>query len=531
MIIALLSVACLFLVFAGAYVHYQWSKRGYAISSNDVVDQPVLRQLYEQGINPNMISNDLSAELNRSYQIDEGRFFSHVDGDAFKGYIEKANFKSVAKAQTSDDASEIFQGTLEGFPVTILVGGRSSSKPNTDKAAFTSSEFVGKFYYVSREEKETESIEEFSDENDQYDEETFIIPASSSNLRYLQASEVKFFYPSTVAAEAVTAKVKQMIEDSTIYQKVPVRTIKQTTTVYRLINSDYGNSFDLDRADTQSLFKYEQVLEECPEMFGENFKASFNERNLPFNGKQTFEFMSQAYNKCKDHVFSGILFGKAGTGKTSYLHALAFHLGKDSNNKVVLVDGTQLTDAGKTASLLTLLRRYKDVGQRVIICVDEADNILRNDKDGNKTEQAAALMSLMNDVSVICTCNLQESQLNSAFLRTGRGDLLVHIGEFSEAQKLAVTNYLKERAKKDPNLEFHLKEIHVLSDAWAQLQPRGLEDLINEIIVRIEGKVPQTTPSSLEPAATAPSENNQTFNPKNLTVGKLKRFNSNNKKN
>lgn len=529
MIIALICVLVLVLVFVGAYLHYQWTERGHAISAESVNSQGQIRQLYEQGLNPDMTEKLFQEKINGDIQLDEGRFYSHINADALDKKLVSYKFKNTAAYLGDIDHSLVWNGKIGDFPVTLLTSSREGTLCSGGVVQFEDPQYKHLHYHLALSESaanEISTVDFVDDPNDEDELVEVVDPkAKEQGLSYRRLSDFKLFYPrSEKADKAVEEFTEALLDSCRIFQKIPKKTVVETTRVHRLENSDYGNGLEITPMDTKTLYKFGEVLSDCPEMFGDNFDMRYNNRKLPFNGKQTFEFLTGAYKSCPEQNFSAILFGKTGTGKSSYLNALAFHLGKDYTNFVVMVDGAQLTDATKNASLLTMLRKRRDFGSRVIVLIDEADNMLRT-VDGKKTTESAAIMSLQNDVSVIFTCNLEESEIHEAFLRTGRGDVLIHIGELSEPQKVAISNYIERKAKGTKNMEFHRKEIRVLSDAWAQLQPRGLEDKIEEVIKAISKGDPVPAPSSSEPMAM--SGNNQTLNAKSPTVNRLKRFNNN----
>jgi hypothetical protein len=216
-------------------------------------------------------------------------------------------------------------------------------------------------------------------------------------------------------------------------------------------------------------------------MFSLNVKASFNGTKIEkFNLKGVAEFVCLALTKT-DSPLSGIFFGAPGLGKSSLADALAWYAGRDPRLMVIRVNGPAIADASQTATLLTLIKNENERGRKPVIIIDEADSHLELTPTGGKSEKAAALMSLMNEVSVFATCNKEENQIHPAFLREGRGNLQIHLNPLESSQIPVINDYIKKRADGDNELIFtpwEGKGVPTLAQLWAQLQHKSITNML-----------------------------------------------------
>ena len=302
--------------------------------------------------------------------------------------------------------------------------------------------------------------------------------------------------------------------------------VTESTSVYEFVVNPFDNTYNLRRRNTQQLFKYGRVLVECPKMFKHVEWEFDGEKQEGFDGEAVARLIEYcAVNSPR--VNGGILFGKPGTGKTSFLNALAFMLGKNSDLKVILVSGPTMSDPVKMTALATRLADEKEKGANPVIMINEGDSLMKLDENGEKTAISEILMDLMDKYPCYISCNREKSKIHEAFYREGRGSFLFYVGSLTEAQVEPVNTYVQKIAEEEESLVFIKKQFDsapTLAQLFSQLKPTGWE----EFKAKLKGNF--TVKAASEPVAEIPSlavahQQHQT------AMNNLKKFRNKNRKN
>lgn len=290
---------------------------------------------------------------------------------------------------------------------------------------------------------------------------------------YLNQLQVVHSNPAEVANALMEKFANQ-------YRKVvrEKQTIDESTSVYEFTVSSFNGTYDLRRRNTQQLFQYGRVLSECPEMF-KHIKWQFDgEKQEGFNGLAVAEMIEYCCVN-SPRVNGGILFGKPGTGKTSFLNSLAFILGKNSDLQVILVSGPTMSDAAKMTALATKLAHEKDRDNNPVIIINEADSLLRLGSNGKKTPISEILMDLMDKYPCFLSCNCEKEEIHEAFYREGRGSFLFYVGNIMSDQLAPINTYVQKVAEEEESLMFIPKQFDstpTLAQLFSQLKPAGWEE-------------------------------------------------------
>lgn len=432
-LLAAIMLGILFIIGCGlAFLYYMNYERGTFITSSYVDSEGLPRQLDLQGHNPDIAC----------FVVDNLWTMKEEDGkhreyyalyDPLVKFLKSRKFKQVRTLDERGHTDVNWQGKLGKHPITVYSQGAETSR---------------KFELYLHHEK------------------------------VMKVNDLKLYVPQEV--RELGAKFKEeMIEAIMTRATWEPEVVSKETTVYSLINERDG--LGLAQMATSNLFKFGRIIHECPSMFSVNVKASYNGVALKkFNLKGVAEFICDTL-KDTDAPVSGVFFGAPGLGKSSLTDALAWYAGRDPRLMVIRVNGPAIADARQTATLLTLIKNENERGRRPVIIIDETDSHLELTSTGGKSEKAAALMSLMNEVSVLCTCNLQENQIHPAFLREGRGNLQVHLNPLEASQLPAINTYIKTRAEKDEKLVFTPWEgtgVPTLAQLWAQLQHKSITNML-----------------------------------------------------
>lgn len=254
--------------------------------------------------------------------------------------------------------------------------------------------------------------------------------------------------------------------------------VSESTSVYEFVVSPFDSTYNFRRRSTQLLFKYGRVLTECPALF-KHIEWEFDgERQEFFDGKAVAELISYCAQN-SPRVNGGILFGKPGTGKTSFLNALAFMLGKQSDLKVILVSGPTMADPAKMTALSTKLADEKENGSNPVLMINEGDSLMRVDRDGKKTAISEILMDLMDKYPSFISCNCEKSEIHEAFYREGRGSFLFYVGSLKDSQIEPVNDFIRHVAEEEESLIFIEKQYTsapTLAQLFSQLKPAGWEE-------------------------------------------------------
>ncbi len=254
--------------------------------------------------------------------------------------------------------------------------------------------------------------------------------------------------------------------------------VTESTSVYEFVVNPFDNTYNFRRRNTQQLFKYGRVLVECPKMFKHVEWEFDGEKQEGFDGEAVARLIEYcAVNSPR--VNGGILFGKPGTGKTSFLNALAFMLGKNSDLKVILVSGPTMSDPVKMTALATRLADEKEKGANPVIMINEGDSLMRIDQNGKKTPISEILMNLMDLYPCYISCNCEKDEIHEAFYREGRGSFLFYVGNMNQEQLVPVNDYIKKVAEEEESLVFIHKQFNstpTLAQLFSQLKPAGWEE-------------------------------------------------------
>lgn len=462
-LLAVIMLGILFLVGAGlAFLYYMNYERGSFITASYVDSESMPRQLDLQGHDPNIACIVLSNQLWSSAEEGGKNREYYALHEPLVKFLKQKKFKEVRTLDERGNIDSNWQGKLGKHPVTIYV-----------QAGETGTKFD---LYLHHE-------------------------------RVMKVNDLKIYAPQEIK-EIAKKFGNEMIEASMSIAKWEPEVVSKETTVYSLINDPGSNALGLTRVATSSLFKYGRIIPECPVMFSLNVKANYNGIALKkFNLKGVAEFICNTLIET-DSPVSGVFFGAPGLGKSSLTDAIAWYAGRDPRLMVIRVNGPAIADARQTATLLTLIKNENERGRKPVIFMDEADSHLELTPDGGKSERAAALMSLMNEVSVFTTCNKEEAQIHPAFLREGRGNLQVHLNPLDESQLPVINAYIQKRAESDSRLVFTPwvgKGIPTLAQLWAQLQHRSITDMLAGKWVELEKAVEEEHAADVD--ASDPADN------------------------
>jgi len=462
-LLAGIMLGILFLVGGGfAFLYYMNYERGSFITSSYVDSESMPRQLDLQGHDPNIACLVLSNQLWTTSE-EGGKTREHYGlYEPLVKFLKQKKFKEVRTLDERGNIDSNWQGKLGKHPVTIYV-----------QAGETSAKFD---LYLHHE-------------------------------RVMKVGDLKIYAPQEIK-EAAKKFGNEMIEACMSIAKWEPEIVSKETNVYSLINDPGSNSLGLTRVATSSLFKYGRIIHECPSMFSLNVKASYNGAALrKFNLKGVAGFICDTLTET-DAPVSGIFFGAPGLGKSSLTDALAWYAGRDHRLMVIRVNGPAIADARQTATLMTLIKNENERGRKPVIIIDETDSHLELTANGGKSERAAALMSLMNEVSVLCTCNLQENEIHPAFLREGRGNLQVHLNPLESSQLPVINAYIQKRAEASDKLVFTPwigKGIPTLAQLWAQLQHKSITNMLAGKWAELESVVTEEHAADVD--ASEPADN------------------------
>jgi len=435
-LLAGIMLGILFLVGGGfAYLYYMQVERGSFITSSYVDSESLPRQLDLQGHDPNIACIVLSNQLWKTEELGGKTREYYGLYEPLVKFLKQKKFKEVRTLDERGNIDANWQGKLGKHPITVYV-----------QAGETGTKFD---LYLHHE-------------------------------RLMKVGDLKIYAPQEIK-EAAKKFGNEMIEACSAIAKWEPEIVSKETNVYSLINDPGSNSLGLTRVATSSLFKYGRIIHECPSMFSLNVKASYNGAALrKFNLRGVAGFICDTLTET-DAPVSGIFFGAPGLGKSSLTDALAWYAGRDPRLMVIRVNGPAITDARQTATLLTLIKNENERGRKPVIIIDETDSHLELTPTGGKSERAAALMSLMNEVSVLCTCNLQEDQIHPAFLREMRGNFQIHLNPLDPKQIPIISDYIESRTKENDKLVFTPwagKGIPTLAQLWSQLQHKSITDML-----------------------------------------------------
>jgi hypothetical protein len=459
-LLAGIMLGILFLVGSGlAFLYYMNYERGSFITSSYVDSESMPRQLDLQGHDPNIacfVVNDLWKSVEEDGKSRE----YYALHEPLVKFLKSKKFKEVRTLDERGHLDSNWQGKLGKHPVTVY---------------FQAGETGRKFELYLHHD------------------------------RIMKVGDIKIYVPQEI--RELGAKFKQEMVDAIMARATwEPEIVSRETTVYSLINERDG--LGLTQMATSSLFKFGRVITECPPMFSLNVKASFNGTKIEkFNLKGVAEFVCLALTKT-DSPLSGIFFGAPGLGKSSLADALAWYAGRDPRLMVIRVNGPAIADANQTATLLTLIKSENERGRKPVIIIDEADSHLELTSTGGKSEKAAALMSLMNEVSVFATCNKEENQIHPAFLREGRGNLQIHLNPLEPSQLPVINDYIKKRAEGDKELIFTPwvgKGIPTLAQLWAQLQHKSITNMLAGKWAELEKDVQEEHAADVD--ASEPADN------------------------
>lgn len=300
--------------------------------------------------------------------------------------------------------------------------------------------------------------------------------------------------------------------------------VSKSTSVYEFVVNPFDSTYNLRSRSTQQLFKYGRVLTECTPMF-EHIQWEFDgEKQENFDGKAVADLISYVARR-SPRVNGGILFGKPGTGKTSFLNALAFMLGKSSELKVIMVSGPTMADPVKMTALATRLADEKEKGANPVIMINEGDSLMRIDQNGHKTPISEILMNLMDLYPCYISCNCEKNEIHEAFYREGRGSFLFYVGNLTESQIVPVNNYIKKVAEEEESLVFIYKKFDstpTLAQLFSQLKPAGWEEFKANLKKEFSSVKAEEVPLSTGPSLAVAQQQFQT------AKDKLKKFRNRN---
>jgi ATP-dependent 26S proteasome regulatory subunit len=124
-----------------------------------------------------------------------------------------------------------------------------------------------------------------------------------------------------------------------------------------------------------------------------------------------------------------LLYGKPGTGKTSYIRYLSTQV-----SKRMIFLSPEVSQYISSPEFITFLSSYTNS----ILIIEDAENVIKTRKAGG----SSAISNLLNltdglladclNIQIICTFNTDVSQIDSALLRKGR---LIAMYEFKELNK------------------------------------------------------------------------------------------------
>ena len=430
-----LPLCIIAVIFILGYLYYMNYERGSFITSSYVDSESMPRQLDLQGHDPNIACLVLSNQLWKTEELGGKTREYYGLYEPLVKFLKQKKFKEVRTLDERGNIDANWQGKLGKHPVTIYV-----------QAGETSTKFD---LYLHHE-------------------------------RVMKVGDLKVYAPQEIK-ELAKKFGSEMIEACSAIAKWEPEIVSKETNVYSLINDPGSNSLGLTRVATSSLFKYGRIIHECPSMFSLNVKASYNGAALgKFNLRGVAGFICDTLTET-DAPVSGIFFGAPGLGKSSLTDALAWYAGRDPRLMVIRVNGPAIADARQTATLVTLIKNENDRGRKPVIIIDETDSHLELTANGGKSERAAALMSLMNEVSVLCTCNLEENQIHPAFLREMRGNFQIHLNSLDPKQVPIISNYIKNRVKENDKLVFTPwvgKGVPTLAQLWSQLQHKSITNML-----------------------------------------------------
>jgi hypothetical protein len=172
--------------------------------------------------------------------------------------------------------------------------------------------------------------------------------------------------------------------------------------------------------------------------------------------KQVDAIIKKRLNRKQDKGII-LLHGAPGTGKTSYIKHLIYHIKKD-----VIFMPPDIAANLTNPSLMSLLLDYPDS----ILVIEDAENII-TDRDSRKSSSVSAILNLSDGIlsdclnmQIICSFNTDLNNVDKALLRKGR---LIAKYEFGKLET-SKANALSEK------LGFHttFTEPQVLTDIYNQ---------------------------------------------------------------
>ena len=215
------------------------------------------------------------------------------------------------------------------------------------------------------------------------------------------------------------------------------------------------------------------------------------------------------------------MFGPTGTGKSYLLDNIARIMGNKSS-AVIFITPTMAADLQKTEVLPFLLKEItalrEDHGLEPVLCIDEAESLLRKSSDGIHTVDNSFMLSLLDGAIqkmfgcvTLMTFNCRPEDLNPALFRAMRMQMVIHLDQISDIQPLI--DILREQ---NPLMAFDSSKAAILAEqkqvSLAEVyglftspsKDMLLEDLLDKALgVPKKVKPPVIKPPSITPPSVA----------------------------
>lgn len=233
---------------------------------------------------------------------------------------------------------------------------------------------------------------------------------------------------------------KKLIENNySAHDKLDILIIGKNRDKYKNIISDLINR-DKDKnmitifPSREMYYNYLVPKKSFNDIFNSNKQLIINFLDKWKNQKQIFEGHGITYK-------TGImLYGEAGTGKTTICRAIASYL--DFNLHVINLKSYEKQE--------DLINRVIKIPQKSIILFEDIDCVVgnREDKESNSTEILDTLLNIIdgvsspNNVVFMATTNHIE-KLDSALIREGRFDLKVNVSKIEKDLAIEMCNHYK----------------------------------------------------------------------------------------
>lgn len=160
-----------------------------------------------------------------------------------------------------------------------------------------------------------------------------------------------------------------------------------------------------------------------------------------------------------------LLTGPPGTGKTHLVKALM----QDTNAALVFIP-PNMTDGLVGPSLITCLLQHRHLSDKMILVFEDADSVIKPRADGNM-DFISALLNITAgvvadalNIHVICTSNIDASEVDPALTRSGRLNQHLKLGKLSCDQ---ATKAYATMAKTAGFEEMLIYEDTLLSDVYS----------------------------------------------------------------